>query len=587
MGRSRSKAHAKAMAERRQAAAAGNPRATNRPVAPVPAVPTVPAPTLAPAPAGLPGALPAAPAAVEAAPSPGRKLSVVVTALVTMMLLGAGLYAAYTKRDTVLTMITFVIGFVGVLLTAVQTYPGITRHLQGARRQLTYAVIVIFVAAAATSTSVILQRPVIKIAVSLPFTGGDKQDAIPILRAVKQAVKQENGRIGNFDLEIVPFDDTKAEDEIKLMSSDGESVQRVTSMSAITGDARVAGIIGPFKSGTALVEVPQANANGIPLISPSATRDCLTAVKCDGKEMGETKSFFRTCVADEVRARVLADFFTSREEAKHPSAGSGAASRPAGTRAAAKKTVAAHPTTVAILTDGSVFGDGFGNAFADEWRLKHPGVVKPLLIPLTDQYDKVLKGLKPVPDLVLFAGTGPQGTSLYRTMQADPELRKATFAGPATIMNGAINGPLANNARGELYAIAPMPYDNTSKPIVDFEAVYGSINGNQSPTPYSSSAYDATRALLVAINEAVGSTRPPVAGWNWLARGQADAFRQKIVAKLHDLNRGTGVEYSGITGTFSFTDVGDVNFAGVSAARTVAIYRYDHRGEGWTHVDIE
>jgi ABC-type branched-subunit amino acid transport system substrate-binding protein len=483
-----------------------------------------------------------------------RTASVVVTSLVTMTLLGTGLYAAYTGRDTVLTMITFVIGFVGLLLTAVQTYPGITRHLRGARRQLVYALIVIFVGASATATSVILQRPVIKIAVSLPFTGGDKQDALPILRAVRQAVHEDHGRIGNFDIQIVPFDDTNAEDEIQLMSSDGETVQRAGYLSTITKDARVAGIIGPFKSGTALVEVPQANAMGIPLISPSATRDCLTADKCDGKDMGTSKTFFRTCVGDKVRAKVLADFFSAREK---PGAGI---------------------TAVAILTDASVFGDAFGNAFADEWQVKHPTVEKPVLIPLTNDYDTLLKGLTPAPELVLFAGTGPQGTALYRTMQNDPKLRTATFAGPATIMNGALNEILANGAGGELYAIAPMPYDNTSKSIVDFESDYGSINGNQLPTPYSASAYDATRSLLVAIKEAVGSTRPPVAGSDWFSRGQADAFRQKVVTKLRDMNRGTSVRYTGITGTFNYAENGDVNYSGAGEVKTVAIYRYHQRG---------
>ncbi|WP_410814051.1 branched-chain amino acid ABC transporter substrate-binding protein [Micromonospora sp. 067-2] len=485
-------------------------------------------------------------------------MAVLATLLVTVALLGCGLYAAYTDRDTVLTMVTFVMGFVGLLLTAVQTYPGITRHLRGARRQFVYAVIVIFMAASATATSVILQRPVIKVAVSLPFTGGDKQDALPILRAVRQAVREEHGRIGNFDIQIVPFDDTNAEDRIQLMSSDGETVQRTGSLDTITGDARVAGIIGPFKSGTALVEVPQANASGIPLISPSATRDCLTADRCDGKDMGTSKTFFRTCVADRVRAKVLADFFSAREK---PGAKS---------------------TEVAILTDASIFGDAFGGAFADEWRVKHPTVDRPILIPLTDDYDTLLKGLNPAPGLVLFAGTGPQGTALYRTMQNDPVLRTATFSGPATIMNGALNDILANGAGGELYAIAPMPYDNTSKSIVDFESAYGSMYGNQLPTPYSASAYDAARSLLIAIREAVGSTRPPISGWNWLSQGQADAFRQKVVTKLRDLNRGTGVRYAGITGTFNYAENGDVSFAGVGEAKTVAIYRYHQRGTGAT-----
>ncbi|MDR7276176.1 ABC transporter substrate-binding protein [Catenuloplanes atrovinosus] len=479
---------------------------------------------------------------------------VAVTLIASVVALAVGLYAAWVGLDNIVSTLTMLIGVSGVGLTAVQTVPAIVRHVRQAWRPVGYLLVAALVVATSYATWVVAHKPVIKIAVSMPFLDVDPRDARAVLRGVGLAVAAEQFVADGVPIEIVPFDDHDLAGGVTYMSPDGSHLAgKADGLRTVLDDAQIAGVIGPFHSDTALEEIPVVSAAGIPMISPSNTLTCLThrGEVCESTPIPRDSTYFRMAVTDEVRAEDLA------------------------TRLAAHLSKRLAVAQVVVAEDATTFGQGLAASFEREWRERRPSD-RLTRLGVADARERIIAGTVR-PDLVLYCGTGLSGGMLYEAVQSRRRASPSLFVGPATIMNGGLTQWAT--AAGELYAVAPSPYDDTRGQGNVFKGHYRFRFTDGDPSPYAAAAYDATRALIMAIEKAMhGHVRPPVAERGPFMRWRADDLRRRTVEALRTFNRGPGFpDYENpVLGAFWFDDRGDVVFR---SART-AIYQYGDGTKG-------
>src|ERR1700680_681625 len=122
---------------------------------------------------------------------------------------------------------------------------------------------------------------IIKIGTDFPTSGKDESGGKPAENGAHLAVDQANANntIPGYTLQFDPMNDVGP-------SGAHDPAVGKANVTALIGDALVAGIVGPFNSGVAEAEMPVANQSGITLISPSNTFPCLTenssAAACNG-----------------------------------------------------------------------------------------------------------------------------------------------------------------------------------------------------------------------------------------------------------------------------------------------------------------
>src|SRR6266446_9169698 len=154
----------------------------------------------------------------------------------------------------------------------------------------------------------------IKIATDLPVSGKDTSSGKPAEDGANLAVMEANANktIPGYTLVFDPKDDVGANG----LHDPAVGAQNVT---ALVGDALVAGIVGPFNSSVAKAEMPITNQAPIAQISPANTNQCLTkdtaASGCSGsadllptlRPTGKV-TYFRIATTDDHQGPVGADY---------------------------------------------------------------------------------------------------------------------------------------------------------------------------------------------------------------------------------------------------------------------------------------
>jgi ABC-type branched-subunit amino acid transport system substrate-binding protein len=150
---------------------------------------------------------------------------------------------------------------------------------------------------------------------------------------------------------------------------------------------------------------------------------------------------------------------------------------------------------------------------------------------------------------------------LHGLMKQDNSLAKIPFASGGALMNEGSTTDLGSFLGGPVYAIAPVGDPSQSGTngqifLGDYDATY-----DDSPTPYSASAYDCTNILIQAIQKALddGIEAPT----NTDDQQNAQKFRQKVIDELHS----SSFSSQGVTGVYSFDRNSD------TTNPTVSIYQ--------------
>lgn len=362
---------------------------------------------------------------------------------------------------------------------------------------------------------------VIVIGADFPLSGPFGTSGRQTIDGVQFAVAQA-GRIGKFRLLFRPFDNTLAGYQ--------DPVRGVQDVEAMASDARVLGMVGPFNSGEAAAEIPVASQYQLPMVSPSATSDCLTLSRsgCVRPERpGGMNNFFRLAAFDSDQGIVMADF----------------AVRQLGI------------TRVAVLSDGHPYGENLARAFSAELQAAGGTVVlQQSVLPSTYEFSDLLQQIKARGAQAIYAGGSP-GFGVCRIRAQMPAvIEGAYFLGGDALLDKAC----ANDAKGGaddhmLATIAeghPTLDNRAARVVSAYTQAHYPVGG------YTFAAYDCAQVLIDAIRRAID------------ANGGKVPTRQQVIDELGRTH------FVGITGTWSFNSQGD------ATAPAISVYRVN-RG-AWT-----
>lgn len=134
----------------------------------------------------------------------------------------------------------------------------------------------------------------VKIAFMGPLTGSVANLGIPARNGAQLAIEQANAS-GDLDVEIV-FEDHDTE---------GDPAKATTLKDDVIPDEDVIGLLGPIFSGETEALIPDLEAEGLAMISPSATRTTLPE-----KPLRGPKIFHRVVPHDDVQGKGVVDYVT-------------------------------------------------------------------------------------------------------------------------------------------------------------------------------------------------------------------------------------------------------------------------------------
>lgn len=376
----------------------------------------------------------------------------------------------------------------------------------------------------------------IKIGTDLPTSGQDESSGLPTQDGVQLAIEQMNASKLYPNITFV----LDAKDDVGANGAHDPTVG-ATNVQSLIGDAEVAGIVGPFNSSVAKVEMSITNKAGIAQISPSNTNTCLTqegdAVGCSGsndilaqvKPTGKT-TYFRVATTDNHQGAAGADF--------------------------AYTTKGLH--TVYVVDDTEVYGVGIAGEFIKEFTKLGGTVLGHDSIASTTNYSAELTKINATkPDLLYFGGNDSTGGIPLRTQMVQySNLKNTPFAGGDGIQSAAFAAAISDWSAAPVYSTIAVVDTAHSAPaaqfIKDFTKEFGALGS------YSAAAYDSAKILMIAAGKAIaGGAKAPA---NSADTDTANSFRAAVVAQV------AKTDYNGIDGHQSFDANGD------TTNKTITIY---------------
>lgn len=393
---------------------------------------------------------------------------------------------------------------------------------------------------------------IIFIGVDLPLSGVDAHDGQPVLNGIKLAVAQSS--IPGYVLKIDAHDDVGANDAHDPNIGD-------QNVEAMTNDAQVAAILGPFNSDVAQKELAITYNAQIAQIAASTTSTCLTAggppticqkTPAEQHLTAGQVNFFRTSATDDAEGNKFADYLT--------------------------RTL--HYTTAALINDPGSYGDDFAQAFAGQWRTDTKTTPAQITLPpTTDQgeYAKIISQiatLKPLPDVVFYAGGTPNATLIHTLMELNPLLKGTAFAVGGGVMNASFFTNIDGLQSGPVYAVSPVGdlFSPNSTDGLGFYTDY-IASYDAPPTVYAASAYDCTRILIQALVQAISDNNQPPTGPHDMSR--AKTFRQAVITNILQKTN-----LDGVTGHYSFSNgSGNPDNGG-----TITLYQFNSTTQQWAYV---
>jgi len=375
----------------------------------------------------------------------------------------------------------------------------------------------------------------IKVATDLPVSGKDESGGKPAENGAHLAVNQANANntIPGYTLQFVPKDDVGP-------SGAHDPAVGKSNVTALIGDALVAGIVGPFNSGVAQAEMPVANQAPIALVSPSNTYPCLT--QSAAQSPGCTGQFD---IVSTLRPTGNVTYF--RIATTDTSQG--------GVGATLLYGLGYHK--VWVVDDAEAYGIGIANIFSNDWKKLGGTVISRSSEPgTTTNYVSLLTTIAAAhPDVVYFGGTDATGGTLFRSQfKQVPGLANTPLGGG----DGIVTGDFAKNVTplggGPTYGTIGS-VDVTKAPaaqsfVTAYQAAFGTLGS------YSANAYDSMNILIQAIKKAIanGAVTPQNSG----DLTGAKTFRTAVIAALKT------TDYTGPTGHHTFDANGDTTNKNVS-----------------------
>jgi branched-chain amino acid transport system substrate-binding protein len=340
-------------------------------------------------------------------------------------------------------------------------------------------------------------------------SAGFYEAAVSAQNAIRLAIAQ-HPTIGRFKLAYWPLDDSVAENP-----SQERGIQNVSQM---IDDARVLGMVGPFNSYIADVEIPVANQNDLVMVSPATTNPCLTQFgpTC-GSQAGTQHptgriNFFRIAGADAVQGTAMAHYAVRSLNVKE----------------------------VAVINEWGSDGDLIATSFAKELELEGGKVV------LRQDFDSGTSDFTSF----LAAAHAKGARAIYALGGADNDkICVAASQVPADTLFLGTDGfgdnpacvPQAAGGSAPIFATKPDVDITGSKDPAAVEVLraFHTAYPTSKVLEYTFASYDSALILIAAIEQAVAANN-----------GSIPNRRQVLDAVAH-------IQFTGVTGTYSFDQNGD------------------------------
>jgi branched-chain amino acid transport system substrate-binding protein len=288
-------------------------------------------------------------------------------------------------------------------------------------------------------------------------TGPNAQLGINISNGVELALEQHNAKSGVSQVKLIKYD------------TQGDPTQGNQQAKKAVSD-KVVAIVGPAFSGESKTADPIFEEAGIPNVSPSATAVSLA--------QNGWKFWHRVLANDDVQGPGDADFIAKTLNAK----------------------------TAAVIDDQSEYGKGLADAVRKQ--LATDGVkvaVNDSINPEASSFSSTVNKVKPAnPDVVFFGGYYSAAGKLVKQLK-DGGVQGTFMSGDGTLDAQFISGGGAA-ANGALLSCTCSSAVGSTDPAVQKFATDYKAKFNVDPATYSAEGFDATNAILQAID--AGKTSP-------------------------------------------------------------------------------
>jgi branched-chain amino acid transport system substrate-binding protein len=271
---------------------------------------------------------------------------------------------------------------------------------------------------AAPAGSAAATKGTLKIGVTLPLSGGAAADGQPTLKGAQLAVDQANeaGGIGGYKLEVLPLDHS--------VNGKYNEQQGAQDMQTLVGDAAVIGVMGPYNSAVAKVQIPISNDAGLLQCSPANTNENLTkppAALDYRKNYPDRINYIRVAATDDIQGPAMATYAHDKLGLKN----------------------------LLIIDDVTTYGKGLADNFQKKWEELGGTVADRVGAgPDTTDFNGIITAAKAKnPDGVYYGGVVTSGAGLLLK-----QMRQQGLNIPFTGGDGIVNGP--GDAEGSLIGIA-------------------------------------------------------------------------------------------------------------------------------------
>jgi branched-chain amino acid transport system substrate-binding protein len=340
------------------------------------------------------------------------------------------------------------------------------------------ALAVVFVAAGCSGGTSSEKK--LKLGVTLPLSGGAAADGQPTLKGVQLKVDEVNeaGGIGGYKIELFPLDHS--------VNGKYNEQQGAQDMQTFVGDPAVIGLVGPYNSAVAKVQIPIGNDAGLLQCSPANTNQGLTKPEFGGLELRPNHpdriAYIRVAATDDIQGPAMAVYAYNTLGLKN----------------------------ILVIHDVTTFGQGVAETFRDEFA-KLGGTVADFVgaDPSTTDFNAIVTaGMTKDPDGVYYGGVVTSGAGLL-LKQMRQQGMDVPFLGPDGIVNGngEAEGSLikiagkdaAANSYGTIAAIGDFPAK------AEFDAAYIEHFKDdaefKTPGAYSGPGYACATVVLKSLEE--------------------------------------------------------------------------------------
>jgi branched-chain amino acid transport system substrate-binding protein len=293
---------------------------------------------------------------------------------------------------------------------------------------------------------------------------------------------------------------------VELVPFDDQATPEVGTSNAqqIVADPTILAVVGHLNSGVAIPSSEVYNDNNLVMVSPANTNVNITD--------RELPTVNRICGRDDTQGQAGAVFAASIDGVE----------------------------SIYVLHDTTAYGQGVAEFFAAEAEAQGLAVLGFEGTEEASNFDSIIQPiLAQDPDLIYFGGIYSQ-TGIFIN-QARAAGYEGIFLGPDGFDSSEFAELAGDAAVGTYYtsvAAPPQFYPDAAQFIEDYEAAFG-----EAPQPFSAQAYDAMGIVLEGIAAAA-------------EEAGGVPTREQVAAAVRATE-----EYEGITGTYTFDDNGDPEYA--------------------------